>query len=306
MWYKWLVFVIAFLLVPIGSYGMKKLCKEKVKFNEKQEKDFNAKLRLGVIFFWLIDLFYMTFIIHSLVFRFVFGGIIILMVFFNLSRAFLNNKDPRFNFWLLQDFLIGVFMSIYLIYIIPDQSLKDVVIPVVSAVFGGLITLVGVAWTIRHTQNERKKDEIQKAKPMFSFNMLFKPQDTKSAKKVCFDNCYESYKCVLIAEIENSDHSLFSIERVFHDNKWWELEANKVVLPSKTIYFEIKFEDINNLFIEVKDALNNAYYYELKAMCLALINPNSNDMPFVHTIREIIEISYYDVERKINNIDLNK
>ena len=41
--------------------------------------------------------------------------------------------------------------------------------------------------------------------------------------------------------------------------------------------------------------MDNAYYYLLKAMCVALTN--SNDMPFVHTIREIIEVSHYDAER---------
>ena len=57
--------------------------------------------------------------------------------------------------------IIGVGLSVYLIYIIPNKDLQAIVIPIVSAVYGGLITLVGVAWTIKDTNDKRKEDLIR-------------------------------------------------------------------------------------------------------------------------------------------------
>ena len=57
------------------------------------------------------------------------------------------------------DFVLGVGLSIYLIYIIPNEGLQNIIIPIVSAVYGGLLTLVGVAWTIKKSDSDRKQEE---------------------------------------------------------------------------------------------------------------------------------------------------
>ena len=69
----------------------------------------------------------------------------------NLARTFTYPKAKTgFLRWgLLQDFIVGVGLSIYLIYIIPNTKVKEIVIPIIAAIYGGLITLVGVAWTIQ-------------------------------------------------------------------------------------------------------------------------------------------------------------
>ena len=69
-------------------------------------------------------------------------------------------------------------------YLIPnDNNLQTIVVSVLSAVLGGAITLSGVAWTINHSdktrkedleriERERKEEEFQKAKPLFTFNIF--------------------------------------------------------------------------------------------------------------------------------------
>lgn len=304
MWYQWLIFAAIFLSIPfgVGSFSVwaKKLLK--VKLTAEQERAANLKLGLLMFFYWLCDLFYMSFIIDSLVWRFIFGVIIMLVIFFNLSKAFINASIPQPKWGLVHDFIVGVGMSIYLIYSIPNPDLQNVVIPVVSAVYGGLITLVGVAWTIRHGQDERKRDEFQKAKPLFSFNMMYAPLATVEGKRVCFDedDNNKQRNNQVVFEIENSDRSAFVIERLFHDGQWWSLDANKVVLPGKTIYVEFHFtEDVNNLFVEAKDALGNCYYYEIKVLCLNLLTRPTPHHPFLHTVREIREISLQEIENRI-------
>lgn len=115
-------------------------------------------------------------------------------------------------------------------------------------------------------------------------------------KKVCFDVADNEieYECHVVAELENSDHALFAVKRVFHDGKWNEIEGNTVVLPNKSVYFDFRFNyDVNNLFLEVKDGLDNSYYYEIKVLSLNLLPGvvQSSNKELLHTIRELKEIS---------------
>lgn len=121
-------------------------------------------------------------------------------------------------------------------------------------------------------------------------------------KKVCFDVAENEieYECHVVAELENSDHALFEVKRVFHDGKWNEIEGNTVVLPNKSVYFDFRFNyDVNNLFLEVKDGLDNFYYYEIKVLSLNLLPSvvqNSN-AELLHTIRELKEISIDEINK---------
>lgn len=54
---------------------------------------------------------------------------------------------------------------VFLIFKIPDESLRNILTAIVGAVLTGLITLVGVAWTIRHANEEKNIEEIKKNKP---------------------------------------------------------------------------------------------------------------------------------------------
>ena len=81
-------------------------------------------------------------------------------IFYNLTRAFLSNTKK--HWWgLLQDFLWGVAITVYLIFLIPNDALQTIVLSITAAVYGGLLTLVGVAWTIKDTNEKRKEDLIR-------------------------------------------------------------------------------------------------------------------------------------------------
>ena len=172
-----------------------------------------------------------------------------------------------------------------------------------AALYGGILTLVGVSWTIRHSDKERKNEEKQKAKPIFTYNILTEELKDIRTKKVCFDVAENEieYECHVVAEIENSDHALFEVKRVFHDGKWNEIEGNTVILPNKTVYFDFRFnDDVSNLFLEVKDGLDNSYYYEIKVLSLNLLPRvvQSSNKGLLHTIRELKEISLDEINKR--------
>lgn len=153
----WIIFAIVIPLVPLAlAYTFAKYGK----LNERSEKE---KQAAGVwivkitLYFWLLDLFYMSCFMGLFLWKYIFGITIILFLFVNLTNSFL--AQSKISKWtLLMDFLMGVGLSAYLIYIIPVPTLQTVVLAIVAAVYGGLLTLVGVAWTIKDSNNKRLED----------------------------------------------------------------------------------------------------------------------------------------------------
>lgn len=303
-WY-WFVFALIALSIPIGCVTVKVWAESKNTYSTEQVKAANVRLGKYIMFYWLLDLFYMACFNQWLVLQFVFGGIAMLIVFYNLTIAFLS--ENKTNKWLLlTDFLLGIGLTVYLIYIVPNGNLQEILIPVISAVYGGLLTLVGVAWTIKSNnkdrtadleriENERKEDERKKAKPLFTFNRVDHIPSTKDGGKICVtvDDLNKDYS--VHAEIENSDKCSFAIKRLYHDKKWHELNGNTVILPNSKVLFAFNFNDVFDIYLEVVDSLGYTYYYELKVLHLVI---GKGDDKHFHTIREINEISTNILENK--------
>ena len=299
----WIIFVVLLLFIPVGFGYFGVLCTKKFNPDEQQKKNMKATLGKGTLLFWLYDLLFMAIFNQWRVMIYIFGLLSIVIIFTNIIGVFLSENE-LLNKMIPFDLLVGAGLSVYLIYILPNKQLKTIVTVVVAALYGGILTLVGVAWTIRHSDKERKDEEKKKAKPIFTFNMVLDEIKDIRTKKVCFDvadNGIE-YECHVVAELENSDHALFEVKRVFHDGKWNGVEGNTVVLPNKTVYFDFRFnDDVNNLFLEVKDGLDNSYYYEIRVLFLNLLPGivQSSNKELLHTIREIKEISLDEINKRV-------
>ena len=92
---------------------------------------------------------------------YVFGLLSIVIIFTNLISVFLS-ENKLLNKMISFDLILGIGLSVYLIYMLPDEQLKTIVTAVVAALYGGILTLVGVAWTIRHSDKERREECICK------------------------------------------------------------------------------------------------------------------------------------------------
>ena len=166
----WTVFVLVALFLPVFVFGMRSFLIKEKEYTEDQTKTSLKVCWKYVCFYWLIDLFYMAIFNywianeHSktiwLTLQFVFGGLAMVYIFYNLARAFLSNTKKQW--WgLLQDFLWGIAITVYLIFLVPNDSLQTIVLSITAAVYGGLLTLVGVAWTIKDTNDKRQEDLIR-------------------------------------------------------------------------------------------------------------------------------------------------
>ncbi len=267
MWWQWLIFGLIILMVPVGLYEIKNFVVKRIHPTEEQNKITNQKFAILCLFYWLCDCFYMTFIINNLTWKFILGGLIMVIIFYNLTKAFING-DSQLKFGLIQDFIVGVALTIYLIYIIPNESLQQIVIPIVSAVYGGLLTLVGVAWTIRKSDKDRKLEEKNKVKPYLK-NYLKSYRLDQDVKIEFIDiNKQDDFKCQsFILYLHNISKSIIFVTDIIIYNTYYPLK-NVVLEKDGKIQLQINYYDkeiqiLKNITIVGRDVLNNYYAFDM-------------------------------------------
>lgn len=301
----WISFGLIAVLIPIGLVGIKRYVLKGKAVTKKLEKHANEMVFRYWTFYWLCDLFYMSCFIQNLVCQFVFGGLILCVIFMNLSLVFSFPKEKSsFERWgMLQYFLVGIGITVYLLYVVPDADLKDVLIPVVSAVYGGLLTLAGVAWTIRQTQADKRKDDIVRAKPYFSFNAISSEPKPGSFQKACFPMIENEVnrKCEAYVEIENSNQSVTILQSVYHDGAWNDIELNKTLVGGDKCILSFCFDSPFEIYLKVADIYGNAYFYRLRV--LGYPDPRdpqvTSEGRAFNTIREIAEVTQEEMDKEI-------
>lgn len=281
----WIIFIAIAIFVLITIPYLKYLSKSKTKakITPEMEKQANIKTVLYILFYWLCDLFYMSLFIDNFACKYIFGGLIMIVVFVNLSKivSFPNSKSIIQIIGMVQDFIIGVGLSIYLIYIIPNKELQNIVIPIVSAVYGGLITLAGVSLGIKKSDKDRKEDEIKKARPLVfmvdphtisydkeqpikryllshnnrgSLKCANKRQTHFILPHIAITNSDYSH-CVMIGFRINNDYHLYDIGQV--------LSKNSLMILRNDFIFSIKEDKIDYIALLIEDMLDNIYELEL-------------------------------------------
>ncbi len=144
----WISAITTAIAVPITLCNLWKYAEIKNAYTIEQKKTTRINLIKYILFYWLADAFYISIFSHSLLWQFITGGLCMIIIFTNLSNLVISRKIVS-KVAMLHDFVAGIAITVYLIYIIPDDSLQNIVLIIASALYGGLITLVGVAWTIK-------------------------------------------------------------------------------------------------------------------------------------------------------------
>lgn len=304
MWWQWLIFIIIIIVTPFAVAYVGVCVKRKNKLTKEQEKAIEVNVIKFVLFYWLADLFYMSFIIDSMSCKYIFGGFILLIVFYNLTMSFVSNttKETWQRIGILQDFIAGVVLTIYLIYIIPgkqikvngavvvDNSLRDIITTIVAAVYGGLLSLVGVAWTIRKTdkdrkedlqrlENERKEEERRKYSPVFSVvnkntdsqkRVVFNLDEVENIDKVTTQNWDSTNIKLQPVCVENSSKVEFYVYGFLFDDEFYA--APEKFLIKKDYYFVVRFlkalRFARNYEISlcIEDLIENKYSVKLSSV----------------------------------------
>lgn len=282
-WYNWywFIFILAIFAVPYGFIALKAWYEDRYETTKEDNKNAILNIFKLTLFYWLADFFYMAWFKNWILWQYIFGGLILLIIFFNLSSAFLANseKNKTVKWMLLQDFMIGIALTIYLIYIIPEQftGLQTIVTTIIAAVYGGLLTLVGVAWTIRRQDVMREKQYRSEIKPILilpenSMYNLNEPEDIGDVEKryknlnrcevIFADN--DSYIGIVLKNIGKGYCYLARVylngNEGYIDNLYYVESQGYLLLEIST---QRQFVADSKLLICIRDMDENEYFYEV-------------------------------------------
>lgn len=155
--------------------------------------------------------------------------------------------------------------------------LQYIIMPIVSAVIGGLLTFLGVRYTIKHEQIKNDKNEKLLNKPYLKISYQKGVEnvysdyikDTFDQDNIDFDKMthFYSYQINTIFLLNSSNGDCILKEFIIDDNKY--SLNNILILKNESInlittrnsYVNAK-NKINKIYIKASDVLGNNYYYE--------------------------------------------
>lgn len=295
-WYHWLISILLFLIIPLSIIFMRIATIKTLGNNQYNKREMLCGLIKSTLFYWLLGAFHLCAVFGVLPWVFIFGCVALIIIFFNLVKFFLrqeNVKQVFYNVALLQDFIVGLIVTIYLIYIIPEdlKVLQTIVMTIVSAVYGGLLTLVGVVWTIQFTKDERieqdkKRDEERRTEERKKYRPVFNIYHGEYRSFV--DAHFEDFNGIheigygylgsinrehqVIIEdfiLENSCFTEFYIRGVKINNKKYDRDRNLFIKKEAYVQFDLDHMPLNlseifqTISLIVEDLLGNVYEVSL-------------------------------------------
>ncbi len=289
--WMWVIFGMFALFVPAFFFSLFNFHLKNNNPSEEGRRISGLNIIKSILLYWFIDLFYMSIFNDWLISTFVFGILSIVIIFFNLVNAFLNGAKIL-RFLIVLEMIIALIMSGYLIFIIPNDSLQEIVLQIATALYGGILALVGVAWTIKDTnekrqndllriENERREEERKKHIPYVRIAKkedvtvygtiskihsidLAKPED----REKLVNHRYISIYTILIF-LKNISTNNIILHGAFIDELYYNFE--NAVLIEKDAICKIEIgntpilnfvDEIKNIELKISDIYDNFYKVE--------------------------------------------
>lgn len=214
-------------------------------------------------------------------------------------------------------FLATIATSVATIYFIfwkpgaESQDLFNAVMGIFAGLVGGALTLAGVAWTIKKSDKDKREEELQKAKPLFSllsaidFDTVQKFEVKKDFTEidVKLNNVTEiNYpKVVFWGAFLNSDCSNFTIEEIYIGrgktvrpySQNAIIKNQKFLLVMQSFLWNTQIEFI----IILQDTFNRLFYYKLGIVDECVPNIPEKIMKIIN-FTEISENEFEEIKRK--------
>lgn len=144
------------------------------------------------------------------------------------------------------------------------EILYNIIIPLISAIIGGGLTLLGVIITIKNQEKSSKKSAIDSVKPwIFSF-----PRPSPNLIRELIMATSHDYNDFAPFEvfIKNTDNGIAIIEKVSTENNvYYPLFGKILDKNTKTnlcIYLGER-ETLNDMILHIKDVYGNTYKYKI-------------------------------------------
>ena len=205
--------------------------------------------------------------------------------------------------------LLVVGISVYFIYNIPNESLQNIVLTIVAAVFGGIFTLMGVSWTIRkgdavrradlrRIENERKEEERKKNIPYARLANEYQPMFAARIEKVGginFNNSNDierikkgTYYLILFNHfvIKNISQYPIILKGIYIVDNYYLFVDEMLVEHNEVCQIQIGFNNwfafadkVMSIHLLISDTLNNSYDVTCKLYLRMDQEPQKNCAP---------------------------
>ena len=182
----WGVALILLVTAFVGCLKMYQFVKVFTNYPNERMKQIRAALVKTSLFYIIVDVFYISAFNGWKIAFFIFGIIALSIQLANVSTAFLK-QNLKLKLFLVHDFIVAILLTIYLIYSIPNTDLKEIVLAIVSAVYGGFLALVGVAWTIKEGQHREAESKRLEKMPYLKVEFGAWITSDKSGRDRLFD-----------------------------------------------------------------------------------------------------------------------
>ena len=262
----WVIFILAAILLPFTLWL---IFQYDWKHNTRTEDEYQNAFRnilKYIVQFCLYDLFYMSVFNGWLVGTYLFGIIAMVIIFYNLAKAFIQGVESL-RILLVFDFILGVGLSIYLIYSIQDITLQSIVVNIVAAVYGGILTLVGVAWTIKWSEDDKKETLRLNYKPWIFVHRGVSWEKRREYTKYYFSSTDDTGKearhfCVL----KNTDNGIAILKRITSEQYEYYPLNDSIIDKKGVVDIMVQFKADDNkqdMRIVVEDVLGYEYIYKI-------------------------------------------
>ena len=281
---KWLWVIFAYIAVFTPCFFLSLLVfdvKQNGKDTEKHQKSL-ANIVKNIALYWFVDLFYMSVFNYWIIYienqtfntmwlslQFVFGILSLVIITFNLTQVFLNGQRSLWFFMALE-FVLALIICGYLIFIIPNCNIQEIVLTIASALLGGILTLVGVAWTIKKGDSDRRETQQLTLKPwIFLMQGYLSQEEKKKLPKYIFTTSGLAQNdakrfCVL----KNTDNGIAILKEISSKRYRYIPIGDAIVDKNSVFYLYVDFEDDDEkeeLRLTIEDVLHNEYNYKLSA-----------------------------------------
>lgn len=243
--WMWVIFGLVALCVPAFFLSLLNFYIKNNQPSKEAKQISGLNVMKSIFLYWFIDLLYMSIFNDWLILTFIFGILSIVIIFFNLTNAFLNGAKSL-RFFIVLEMILALIMSGYLIFIIPNDSLQEIVLTIVAALYGGVLTLVGVAWTIKKGDSERQEFDRRNARPFLGIvNCLSGKSITANSNPIqfCRNDTDKSLEMKLCCLLENSDKCIFYLDKVQVDGIDYFPDSSMLI--SKNEIFAIYIMETN-------------------------------------------------------------
>lgn len=146
--------------------------------------------------------------------------------------------------------------------------ISDIIIPIVAAFIGGILTLGGVIITINSQKKKDKEDNKMRIKPYLYANNPYQIINglDKADNFVMLNESGEKGDYEIEGIIKNTDNAIMILKNVIIDGKYYYPEYGNVIDKNTVFYLYVypnKIENDNNMYLTITDVMNNEYYYKI-------------------------------------------